>query len=83
MLSTKQLQQLKEIRRFFASENYAEAEKAFVNMKIIDTSEHLSLSIDKRNLIFNLYEFLVVRDHYNATDKECILDGFEKLFSEN
>jgi hypothetical protein len=81
MFSIEQIDKLREIHKYFLEGDYVLAEVIFTQMCIVDTPLHLSLPSDLRHLIWNLYEFLIIGDKKNVTDRQAVLDGFDKLFS--
>ncbi len=58
------------------------AEILFSELHIVDTKEHLALPEPLRHLIWNLYEYLVMKNT-NYTDKKEIMEEFEKVFKYN
>lgn len=81
MRDTQILEQLHIIYILLTQDNNKKAEQVFMALKIVDTAEHLALPESTRHLVWDLYEYLVLDDKNNATDKQQILQEFRELFS--
>lgn len=75
--------QLYRIYEALKADHFSEAKKLFSAMHITDTSTHLSLPKSTRILIWDLYEYLVIGDTTDVTDKQSIMEKFEHLFSQS
>jgi hypothetical protein len=83
MFTNEQILKLKSLYECFKSENYFEAEKIFLQLKISGTGSADSLPKEFKNLFFDLHEFLIIGDGEHATDKETILNRFKIIFPES
>ena len=79
MKATQLLAQLHAIYLLLLENEIKKAEEVFGALKIVDTAEHLRLPKNIRYLIWDLYEYLIVGDENNATDKKKVIDDLRDL----
>ncbi len=82
MTTIKILEQFHMIYLLLLEGKNKQAEQVFNTMQIVDSSEHLSLPKNVRHLIWDLHEYLVLKDENNATDINQIMTEFKILFPE-
>lgn len=74
------LEQLHTIYTLLTDNKIKEAEEVLIAMQIVDTKDHLILPVRVRHLIWNLYEYLVLGDENNATDRNQLMTELKELF---
>lgn len=62
--------------------SFSIAAKIFSEMNIVDTEKHLALPYQLRHLIWDLHEYLLLKNARYITVEE-IMDTFEKIFVES
>ncbi len=82
MLTPKQHQTLRVIYTLIHEDKISEATIIFNKMNLVDTPQHIALPKALRQLVHDLYEFLVT-NNFTQIDKYILLKDIETCLKDN